>query len=343
MRLAEDILDLVGNTPLLKLTRIPQQAGIEAEIYVKLEFFNPSGSLKDRIYREMITKAIERGDLRPGMQILEVSTGNAGIACSFVGTHLGYRVTVVMPEGMSEERKQLIKAFGGELVLTPGAESDVDLSLKKAESILAGSPGKYWMPNQFTNPDNVQAHYKSTGPEIWEQTKGGVDCFVMSQGSGGTVTGVGRYLRTKSPSIKLYTVEPSEAPVISEGRWGTHKIEGIGDGFIPRNLDISILDGVVTVSSEEAIEMTRRLAAFEGIFAGISTGCNVAAALKIARKHPALKKIVTLVCDSGNRYLSTEAYGGVKKTLEIPEREHTLDDFTMDQRKLYAGRLEIIR
>jgi cysteine synthase A len=276
------------------------------------------------------------------MQILEVSTGNAGIACSLVGTHLGYRVTIVMPEGMSEERKQLIRVFGGELVLTPGAESDVDLSLKKAESMIAENPAKYWMPNQFTNPDNIQAHYKTTGPEIWEQTEGGLDCFVMSQGSGGTMTGVGKYLRTKSSSIRLYTVEPSEAPVISKGRWGTHKIEGIGDGFIPRNLDISLLDGVVTVSSFEAIEMTRRLAMLEGIFAGISSGCNVAAAIKLAKKYPRLRKIVTLICDSGNRYLSTEAYGAVKRSVEIPAREHPLDEYTKKQRELYAARLDVI-
>jgi cysteine synthase A len=231
MKVAEDILDTIGNTPLLKLSKISREAGISAEIYAKLEFYNPSGSLKDRIYREMIQAAINRGELRPGMEILEVSTGNAGIACSFVGTHLGYKVTIVMPEGMSEERKQLIRAFGGELVFTPGAETDVDLSLEKAHSMLNANPGKYWMPNQFTNPDNVQAHFKTTGPEIWEQTKGEVDCFVMSQGSGGTVTGVGRYLRTKSEKIRLYTVEPSEAPIIAEGRWGTHRIEGIGDGL----------------------------------------------------------------------------------------------------------------
>jgi cysteine synthase A len=343
MKVAEDILDTIGNTPLLKLSKISREAGISAEIYAKLEFYNPSGSLKDRIYREMIQAAINRGELRPGMEILEVSTGNAGIACSFVGTHLGYKVTIVMPEGMSEERKQLIRAFGGELVFTPGAETDVDLSLEKAHSMLNANPGKYWMPNQFTNPDNVQAHFKTTGPEIWEQTKGEVDCFVMSQGSGGTVTGVGRYLRTKSGKIRLYTVEPSEAPIIAEGRWGTHRIEGIGDGFIPRNLDISILDGVVTVSSDEAIEMTRKLARLEGVFAGISSGCNVAAAIKVARKHPELRKIVTLICDSGNRYLSTEAYGAGKKAVKIPEREHPLDEYTRKQRELYASRLEVLR
>ncbi|MEM1943545.1 MAG: PLP-dependent cysteine synthase family protein [Candidatus Caldarchaeum sp.] len=342
MKIHDDVLDLIGGTPLLKLSRIPREEGVEAEVYAKLEFYNPTGSLKDRIYREMITKAVERGDLRPGMEILEVSTGNAGIACSFVGTHLGYRVTIVMPEGMSEERKQLIKAFGGELVFTPGAESDVDLSLKKAESMMASSPGKYWFPNQFTNPDNVQAHVKTTGPEIWDQSGGKVDCFVMSQGSGGTVSGVGRFLKSKNPSIKVYTAEPSEAPIISDGVWGSHKIEGIGDGFIPRNLDLGVLDGVVTVSSAESIEMTKKLARLEGVFCGISSGCNVAAAIKVAKRHPRLRRIITLVCDSGNRYLSTEAFGPGKKAA-IPEREHVLDEYTVEQRQKHLSRLEIVR
>ncbi|MEM3096938.1 MAG: PLP-dependent cysteine synthase family protein [Nitrososphaerota archaeon] len=341
MKKAGDILELVGGTPIMKLERVPAQAGVIAEIYVKLEFFNPSGSLKDRIYKEMITRAVARGDLRPGMEILEVSTGNAGIACSFVGTHLGYKVTIVMPEGMSEERKQLIRAFGGDLIFTPGGESDVDLSLAKAQRMMELNPGRYWFPNQFTNPDNIEAHFKTTGPEIWEQTDGKLNCFVMSQGSGGTMTGVGRFLRTKSENIKLYTVEPAEAPIISEGRWGTHRIEGIGDGFIPRNLDLSHLNGVVTVSSGEAIEMTRKLARMEGIFCGISSGCNVAATIKIAKKHPELRRIVTLICDSGNRYLSTEVFGTSKK-IPIPEREHPLDPYTREQREKYCSKLEVI-
>ncbi len=342
MKVAEDIFELIGNTPLLKLSRIQRFAGIEAEIYAKLEFYNPTGSLKDRIYLEMIGKAVERGDLKPGMEILEVSTGNAGISCSYVGTRLGYKVTVVMPEGVSEERKQLIKTFGGDLIFTPGGESDVDLSLKKAEAIIASSPGKYWFPNQFVNPDNVQAHIKTTGPEIWEQTGGEIDCFVMAQGSGGTVTGVGRYLKSKGKNIKVYTVEPSEAAVIADGRWGTHKIEGIGDGFIPRNLDLSVIDGVVTVSSNESIEMARTLARLEGVFCGISSGCNVAAAIKVAKKNQNLKKIVTIICDSGNRYFSTELFGAGKK-ITIPEREHVLDEYTLETRAKHLDRLEIIR
>jgi cysteine synthase A len=342
MKVAEDILDCVGNTPVVRLNRIARADAVEAEILAKLEFYNPTGSLKDRIYREMITKAVERGELRDGMEILEVSTGNAGIACSFVGTHLGYKVTIVMPEGMSEERKQLIIAFGGSLIFTPGGESDVDLSLRKAESMIQTNPGRYWFPNQFTNPDNIQAHIKTTGPEIWEQTDRMLDCFVMSQGSGGTVSGVGRFLKSKSSRIRVYTVEPSEAPIISDGRWGSHRIEGIGDGFIPRNLDLSVLDGVVTVSSDEAVEMTRRLARLEGVFCGISSGCNVAAALKIAKKRPEVKRIVTVICDSGNRYLSTEVFGPGKKAT-IPEREHPIDEYTKSVREKHLARLEIIR
>ena len=341
LKVAESILDTIGNTPLMKLSKIPKQEGIDAEIFVKLEFFNPTGSLKDRIYKEMITKAIETGELREGMEIIEASTGNAGIACTFIGRILGYKVTIVMPEGMSEERKQFIRAYGGELLLTPGGESDVDLCLKKIQELIREKPGKYWFPDQFSNPNNPMAHYKTTGPEIWEQTGGKVDCFVAAQGTGGTVTGVGRLLRERSSNVKLYAVEPSEAPILSHRRWGTHRIEGIGDGFVPRNLDLSILDGVVTVSSDEAIEMTRRLIKEEGIFCGISSGCNVAAAIKIAKKHPELKNIVTMINDSANRYFSTEVFG-VKKELHVPEREHPLDEYTIEQLDKYQSRFEII-
>jgi len=341
MKIAESILDTIGNTPLMKLSRIPKKEGIEAEILVKLEFFNPTGSLKDRIYKEMIQTAIEKGELKEGMEIIEASTGNAGIACAFIGRIMGYKVTVVMPEGMSEERKQLIRAFGGELLLTPGGESDVDLCLKKIEDLMRQNPGRYWFPNQFTNPNNPLAHYRTTGPEIWEQTGGKVDCFVAAQGTGGTLTGVGRYLRERKPNVRLYAVEPSEAPILAHRRWGVHKIEGIGDGFVPKNLDLSIIDGVITVSSEEAIEMTRRLMREEGIFCGISSGCNVVAAIKLARKHPELKRIATMINDSGNRYFSTEVFG-VKKELRTPEREHPLDEYSIEQLNKYQHKFEII-
>ena len=335
------VLDVIGNTPTIRLSKIPAQEKVRAEIFGKLEAFNPTESLKDRIYKEMILGAVRRGDLKPGMEILEASTGNAGIACAFIGARLGYRVTIVMPEGMSDERKKMIRAFGGELVLTPGAESDVDLCLDKIDELLKKNPGKYWVPAQFSNPDNPKAHYKSTGPEIWVQLGGKVDAFLASQGTGGVLTGIGRYLRKKNPKVKLYAVEPSEAPILSHSRWGTHKIEGIGDGFVPRNLDLSLLDGVVTTTSDEAIEMTKRLSKEEGIFCGISSGCNVAAAVKLSKRHPELRRIATLINDSGGRYLSTEVFG-VKKEKNIPRTSKPLDPYTLEQLAKYQKGFDII-
>jgi cysteine synthase A len=335
------ILDIIGNTPTIRLSKIPAAEKIKSEIFAKLEFFNPTESLKDRIYKEMILGAIKRGDLKPGMEILEASTGNAGIACTFIGTRLGYKVTIVMPEGMSDERKKMIKAFGGDLILTPGAESDVDLCLDKIEELLKKNRGKYWVPAQFSNPDNPSAHYKSTGPELWNQLGGMVDAFIASQGTGGVLSGVGRYLREKNPKVKLYAVEPSEAPILSHSRWGTHRIEGIGDGFVPKNLDLSLLDGVVTTTSDESIEMTKRLSREEGIFCGISSGCNVVAAVKISRKHPELRRIATVINDSGGRYLSTEVFGA-KKEKNIPRTSKPLDQYTLAQLAKYQKGFDII-
>lgn len=336
-----DIFQLIGKTPMVKLKRIPQKMGVDTTIYAKLEFFNPTGSLKDRIYYEMITKAIERGQLKPGVEILEASTGNAGISCSFIGRILGYKVTIVMPRGMSKERMKMIRAYGGKILFTEGGESDVDLSIATIKEIIKKKPGKYWWPDQFSNPDNVMAHFKTTGPEIWEQTKGKIDCFLASPGTGGTLTGVGRYLRNKNPTICLYAVEPSEAPLLSKRRWGSHRIEGIGDGFVPKNLDLSLLTGIITTSSEEAIEMAKQIALEEGIFCGISSGCNVAAAIKVAKKHTEFKSIVTMINDSGQRYFSTELCGK-KKKLKIPEREHPLDRYTIKELDKYQAKWEII-
>jgi len=335
------ILDVIGNTPTIRLTRIPGEEKIRADIFAKLEAFNPTESLKDRIYKEMILGAIKRGDLRPGMEILEASTGNAGIACTFIGTRMGYRVTIVMPEGMSDERKKMIRAFGGELILTPGAESDVDLCLDKIDELIKKNRGRYWVPSQFSNPDNPMAHYKSTGPELWSQLGGKVDAFVASQGTGGVLSGIGRYLREKNPDVRLYAVEPSEAPILSHSKWGTHKIEGIGDGFVPRNLDLSILTGVVTTSSEEAIEMTRRLTTEEGVFCGISSGCNVAAAVKLAKKHPELRRIATVINDSGGRYLSTEVFG-IKKKQATTRTSKKLDPYTVEQLRKHQKGFDIV-
>jgi cysteine synthase A len=335
------VLDVIGNTPTIRLTRIPSDERIKSEICVKLEFFNPTGSLKDRIYKEMVQGAVRRGELKSGMEILEASTGNAGIACAFVGTLLGYKVTIVMPEGMSDERKKLIRSYGGNLVLTPGGESDVDLCLEKVDELMKKNRGRYWFPDQFSNPDNPSAHYKTTGPEIWNQLGGRVDCFVASQGTGGTLTGVGRYLREKNPRVKLYAVEPSEAPILAEGRWGTHKIEGIGDGFVPKNLDLGLMNGVITVSSDEAIDMTRRLTNEEGISCGISSGCNVAAAVKLLKKHPEVSRLVTMINDSGSRYLSTELFG-VKKTIAVTRGTHELDRYSREQLRINRPRFETI-
>jgi len=331
----------IGGTPLVKLNNIAKSSGSKASILGKLEYFNPTGSLKDRIYLEMTTKAIESNELKPGMEIIEASTGNAGISCAFIGGVLGYRVTIVMPAGMSQERMKIIRAYGANLILTPGGESDVDLCMEKIAELMEANPGKYWFPDQFRNPENPNAHYRTTGPEIWQQTEGKVDCFVASQGSGGTLTGVGRFLKEKNPSVALYAVEPKEAAILARRKWGTHKIEGIGDGFVPVNLDLSLLRGVVTVSSDEAIATARRLALEEGIFCGISSGCNVAAALKVARAHPEFKTIVTMINDTGQRYLSTELCGE-KKEIEVPEREHPLDEYTVRQLDKYQAGWEII-
>lgn len=337
----DGLFQAIGRTPLVRLGRIPKAEGIDANILVKLEYVNPTGSLKDRIYLEMVTKAIEAGDLKPGMEIIEASTGNAGISCTFVGGILGYKVTIVMPAGMSQERMKIIRAYGGAIIFTLGAESDVDLCLEKIVELRKANPGKYWWPDQYSNPNNPNAHYKTTGPEIWQQTKGKVDCFVASQGTGGTLTGVGRFLKEKNPKIVLYAVEPAEAPTLSKREWGSHKIEGIGDGFVPLNLDLSQLKGIVTTPSEEAINMARRLALEEGIFCGISSGCNVAAAVKIAKRHPEMKTIVTMVNDTGQRYLSTELCGEIKE-VEIPEREHPLDEHTIRELDKYQATWEII-
>src|SRR5262249_52440089 len=235
----ESIAAAVGRTPLVRLNRLG--AGLEPSIHVKVEWYGATGSLKDRIYLHMFERAEVRGDLRPGMGVLECSTGNAGIACAWVAAVKGYSCTVVMPEGMSEERKKIMRAYGAELVFTPGGESDVDLALEKLEAIRARDPDGYWVPGQFSNADNIDAHYRTTGPEIWDQAGGIVGAFVASQGSGGTLSGVGRCLRERDARVQLYAAEPEECALLARRAWGPHGIEGIGDGFIPENLDVSLL------------------------------------------------------------------------------------------------------
>jgi cysteine synthase len=328
----------VGRTPLVKLNRI---LTVGPPIYVKVEWYGPSGSLKDRIYLHMFEQAEARGDLRPGMRVLECSTGNAGIACSFVAAVKGYPCTVVMPDGMSEERKKIMRAYGADLVFTPGGESDVDLSLKKLEAIRARDPSGYWVPGQFGNADNIDAHYRTTGPEIWEQAGGIVGAFVAAQGSGGTLSGVGRYLRERDGRVKLYAVEPEECALLSRRAWGPHGIEGIGDGFIPANLDVSLLTGIITTGTDESVGMARRIAREEGLFCGISTGCNVAAAIKLAHRHPELPSIITMVNDTGQRYFTTPLCGETKQ-VDVPERDHPMDERTRRDLDRYQARWEIL-
>jgi len=338
---AKSILDTIGCTPLVELQRIPDEAGIRARILGKMEYFSPSGSIKDRIYLRMFEEAERRGDLMPGMTVLECSTGNAGIACSFVAAVKGYACTIIMPEGMSEERKHLDRAYGAELVLTPGGESDVDLALYKTAEIKRSAPGKYWEPAQFDNADNVKMHYETTGPEIWEQTAGKIDVFVATQGTGGTITGVARFVKERERNVKFYAVEPAECPLLSRRQWGPHGIEGIGDGFVPINLDLSLLTGIITTTTEEAVGMAKKLSRQEGIFCGISSGSNVAACIKLAKRHPELRTIVTMINDTGQRYFSTVLCGNPKEVV-VPERDHPMDQRTVSELDKYDKDWEII-
>jgi cysteine synthase A len=338
-KVAQNIFEAIALTPLVKLNKVTE--GIGADILVKLEWFSPTGSLKDRIYYQMITEAIRNQILKPGMEILETSTGNAGISCAFVGALWDYPVTIILPDGMSIERTKIIEAYGAKIIYTPGGESDVDLCLKKQEEITRENPGRYWVPSQFTNPDNTMAHYLTTGCEIWEQAEGKVDAFVATQGTGGTLTGVGRYIRERNPDVLLYAGEPAEAPMLARRVWGSHLIEGIGDGFVPQNLDLSLLDGVFLSTSEEAIEMGKRLSLEEGLFCGISSGANVVGAIKLAKRHPELEVIVTMLNDTGQRYFSTPLCGA-EKHIEIPDREHKFDEYTIAQLDKYQADWEVV-
>ena len=329
----------VGRTPLVRLNRIT--ADVRPAIYVKVEWYGATGSLKDRIYLHMYERAEARGDLRHGMSVLECSTGNAGIACAWVAAVKGYACTIVMPEGMSDERKKIMRAYGASLVFTAGGESDVDLALARLEEIRAADPDRYWVPGQFDNADNIEAHTLTTGPEIWEQMGGRIGAFVDAQGSGGTLTGVGRYLRSRDDRVRVYAVEPAECALLARREWGPHGIEGIGDGFVPRNLDVSLLTGVITTTTDESIDAARRLASQEGIFCGISSGCNVAAALKLGRRHPDLGSIVTVINDTGQRYFTTPLCGEEKK-VDVPEREHPMDDYTRRELDRYQAGWEVL-
>jgi len=336
--IADSILDTAGMTPMVRLHRVV--GDVKPQIVAKIEYFSPSGSVKDRILPFLVSEAERRGDLRRGMTIIEGTTGNTGIATSCVGAAKGYPVVIVMPEGMSDERKKTIRAYGAKLVLTPGAESDVDLVIDKVKELKAAAPGKYWEVGQFVNLDNIEAHYRTTGPEIWEQTEGKIGALVLSQGTGGTVTGAAKYLKEQNPNIKIFAAEPEECDILAGGSWGAHKIEGIGDGFIPEVLHVEYLDGVVTVTSDVAISMAQRIAREEGIFCGISSGCNVAASLKVARRYPDIGMVVTVLSDNGLRYFSTELCSSPTE-LEVLDREHPISD--EDRAKLARVKLEVIR
>ena len=337
-RQGSTLLDSIGRTPLVRLQRVTP-AGVQ--ILAKVEWYGPTGSVKDRIYAHMIERAEARGELRPGMTIIECTTGNAGIACSAVAAIKGYRCTIVMPEGMSLERKRMIQGYGAELVLTPGAGSDIDLALAKMRAIVAADPGAYFSPGEFENPDNPAAQLVS-GEEIWEQAEGRIDAVVGSQGTGGWISGVARALKAHDASILAFAVEPAECPLISEQRWGTHGIPGIGDGIIPHNLDLALMDGIVTATTQDALETARRLAHEEGLLCGPSSGINVASAHKIAARHPELRRIVTVIADTGQRYLSGELFGERATDVEEPVREHRIEKAILDQLAVHRERLEFI-
>lgn len=298
---------LIGRTPLLELTRIERWFDLKARILVKLEYFNPSGSVKDRIAREMLDDAEAGGILKPGSVIIEPTSGNTGIGLASVAAARGYRVILVMPDTMSVERRQLMKAYGAELVLTEGARG-MKGAIEKAAELAASMPGSF-VPSQFDNPSNPKAHRAHTGPEIWEDTGGSVDLFVAGVGTGGTITGVWAYLKSKNPAVRVVAVEPAASPVLSAGTAGPHKIQGIGAGFVPPVLDTGIYDEIIPVSNEDAFSVGRLIGTQEGVLVGISSGAAVAAALELARRpENEGRTIVALLPDTGSRYLSTSLF-----------------------------------
>ena len=294
---------LIGNTPLLELTGIQKKQGLSAKVLAKLEYFNPAGSAKDRVALSMIEDAEERGLLKPGSVIIE--PGNTGIGLACVAAARGYRTIIVMPDSMSIERQKLMTAYGAELVLTPGALG-MSGAIAKAEELAKELPGSF-IPDQFANPANAKAHYKTTGPEIWRDTEGKIDFFVAGVGTGGTITGTGKYLKEQNPAVQVVAVEPAASPLLSGGQAGPHGLQGIGANFIPKVLDTEIYDKVMPVTEEQAYEAARDLGRTEGILVGISSGAALYAALEIAKENPG-KRIVVLLPDTGDRYLSTPLF-----------------------------------
>lgn len=298
---------LIGKTPLLELTHMEKEYGLQARILAKLEYFNPAGSVKDRIAKAMIEDAERAGKLQPGSTIIEPTSGNTGIGLASVGAARGYKVILVMPETMSVERRQIMKAYGAELVLTEGAKG-MKGAIEKAKELVEETPGSF-LPGQFANPANPQIHRETTGPEIYEDTDGNVDIFVAGIGTGGTITGVGEYLKEKNPNVKIIAVEPASSPVLSTGKAGAHKIQGIGAGFVPKILNTGIYDEIIPVEDRDAFATGKQIGKQEGILVGISSGAAVWAAMEVAKRPENEGKIiVVLLPDTGDRYLSTALF-----------------------------------
>ena len=307
MTVFSSVLDMVGGTPLLEAGNLEREFGLKAKILMKLEYLNPAGSVKDRIARAMILDAREKGLLKEGATLIEPTSGNTGIGLASMVASLGYRLILTMPETMSVERRNILKAYGAEIVLTDGARGMTG-AIEKAKELAQEIPDSF-IPGQFENPVNPKAHIETTGPEIWEDTKGKVDIFVAGVGTGGTITGVGTYLKEKNPNVKIVAMEPSDSPVLSGGKPGPHKLQGIGAGFVPETLDTEIYDEILTIGSEEAFSGARQIAQKEGVLVGISSGAAFAAAVKLAKRpENEGKMIVVLLPDSGDRYYSTPLF-----------------------------------
>lgn len=307
MTIYKNVTELIGNTPVVELSNLEKEVGLKAQLLAKVEFFNPAGSVKDRIAKRMIEKAEEQGLLKKGATIIEPTSGNTGIGLASVCASKGYKAIFTMPETMSVERRNLLKAYGAKIVLTPGSQG-MKGSIAKAKELQESTPNSL-IPSQFTNLENPQAHYETTGPELWEQTDGKIDIFVAGVGTGGTISGTGKYLKEKNPNIKIVAVEPEGSPVLSQGKAGPHGIQGIGAGFVPDTLNTQIYDEIITVTNENAYNTGRAIAQKEGLLVGISSGASVYAAIQLAKRpENEGKRIVALMPDTGERYLSTPMF-----------------------------------